>query len=34
MFDSALRIDEKTQVALERKKSRKSAVIDMLRTAQ
>jgi len=34
MFDCALPIDETTQVALQRKKSRKSAVIDMLRRAQ
>jgi hypothetical protein len=33
VFDSALPIDEMTQVASERK-SRKSTVIDMLRTAQ
>jgi hypothetical protein len=34
MFDGALSIDEKTQVALERKKVGKSAVIDMPRAAQ
>jgi hypothetical protein len=34
MFDAALLIDEKSQVALERKKVGKSAVFDMPRTAQ
>jgi len=34
MFDSALPIDEMTQVALERKMSMKSTVIDIPRTAQ
>jgi hypothetical protein len=34
MFETALPIDEKVQVALQRKSRLKSAVIDMLRTAQ
>jgi hypothetical protein len=34
MFDAALPVDEKAQVAVERKNRVRSAVIDMLRTAQ